>query len=407
MPVRRGDVPVDAPVRLPPEQYLRLLLRDGRGRRIGQNAQEVCRYTRRECANNRGNARLCAAAGAASVRRAARRRRRPPPPPPAAVRVSTRRQRCARWPRARRSRPIRHTGSAATRGVSTRTKCAAARRCARRITRSSSALTLGGNSTTAARRAPGSGPAAGRPVQNSLEELDARSHTCFGNNSPNASLRKGVGPCTTTRRRLRRAHRRRRRRRCRPGRPSRERCAPPPLLASTSSAAHHPTHRTPLLAAGDPLPRPPHRVRQSRVGAPNPCDNNALQAEVVRILETERRALRVGASFKASDVSTTSRRHPGCRGRRQDLRGDRRRRGRGRGGADTRRARKADGDTGRGGQPPDRGGRGRGGAVGDDAGATGAAQPAAGARARRPPRRARSTARRPTRPRTPPAASPT
>jgi hypothetical protein len=27
-----------------------------------------------------------------------------------------------------------------------------------------------------------SGPAAGRPVQNSLEELDARSHTCFGNN---------------------------------------------------------------------------------------------------------------------------------------------------------------------------------------------------------------------------------
>ena len=41
------------------------------------------------------------------------------------------------------------------------------------------------------------------------------------------------------------------------------------------------------------------------VGAPNPCDNAALQAEVVRILETERRALRVGASFKASDVSTT------------------------------------------------------------------------------------------------------
>ena len=40
-------------------------------------------------------------------------------------------------------------------------------------------------------------------------------------------------------------------------------------------------------------------------GGPSPCDKTALQAEVVRILETERRALRVGASFKASDVSTT------------------------------------------------------------------------------------------------------
>ena len=79
-----------------------------------------------------------------------------------------------------------------------------------------------------------------------------------------------------------------------------------PRLATTSSAAHHPRTAHPSsLQVTLSLVLPKTGCAKVSVGAPNPCDNAALQAEVVRILETERRALRVGASFKASDVSTT------------------------------------------------------------------------------------------------------